>query len=86
MKIVKNVTPEVSVVRASKVIAVTPAKFESVTLTFTNETEYNDVIAALVAFGRKSVDVSGTSIAKDYGLKCSKDVRKTINGLLSRLP
>jgi hypothetical protein len=89
MKIEKNITPHVEGFRNfkdSKPAFVTPAKFNSVTLTFTSETEYGDVIAALAAFGRKSIKVEGTSIAEDYGLKCSKDVRKTINHLLHRLP
>jgi hypothetical protein len=85
MKLEKNITPEVVVVTPAKKI-VTPAKFESVTLTFTSEQEYCDVVAALTAYGRKITNVEGSSIAKDKGLKCSKDVRKTINALLARLP
>ena len=79
MNITKNITPEV--------VVVTPAKFESVSLTFTSEAEYQDVVAALAAYGRKSVNVSGTSIAADYKLtKYSGNARRTVNQLLTRLP
>jgi hypothetical protein len=79
MKLEKNITPEV--------VVVTPAKFESVTLTFTSEQEYHDVVAALAAYGRKSAVVSGTSIAADFKLTAySGNARRTVNALISRLP
>lgn len=86
MKIDKNIKPEIIIVKGKKEKVISPLKFDSVSLTFTSEQEYCDVVAALAAFGRKSTEVAGTSIAKDFGLKCSKDVRKTINSLLTRLP
>ena len=77
MKLEKNITPAVTI----------PAKFESVTLTFTSEAEYHDFVAALAAYGRKLVNVSGTSIAADYGLTAyTGNARRTVNQLITRLP
>jgi hypothetical protein len=80
MEITKNVTPAVSKV-------VTPAQFKAVSIVFDNEAEYNDVVAALTAYSRKLVNVSGTSIKGDKGLKAyTGNARRTVNALLSRLP
>jgi hypothetical protein len=77
MELSKNVVPAV----------VIPATFKSVTITFTSEAEYHDVVAALTAYSRKLANVSGTSIASDKKLSAySGNARRTVNALISRLP
>ena len=68
-------------------VVVTPAKFNSVSITFTDEAEYNDVVAALTAYSQKKAFVHGTSIASTKGLKAyTGNARATVNELLTRLP
>ena len=73
--------------KSSTPAVVTPAKFNSVSIVFDNEAEYNDVVAALTAYSQKLVNVSGTSIASTKGLKAyTGNARRTVNQLLTRLP
>jgi len=66
---------------------VTPAKFNSVSIVFDNEAEYNDVVAALTAYSRKQTSVCRSTIASDKGLKAyTGNARATVNQLLTRLP
>lgn len=61
-------------------------EFTPVTITFSNEGEFQDVIAALAAYGRKSAVVHGTSIASDLKLSAyTGNCRATVNKLLPQL-
>ncbi len=60
-------------------------QFSPVTFTFDNETELNDVVAALAAYARKSAKVSGTTIQADLALTAySGNARATVNSLLKQ--
>ena len=61
------------------------AQFQPVSFVFDNETELNDVVAALAAYARKSAKVAGTTIAADLNLAAySGNARQTVNRLLKQ--
>lgn len=63
-----------------------PKQFVPVQLTFSNEAELHDVIAALAAYGQKRTSVSGSGIPSQLGLsKYTGNARRTVNALLPLL-
>lgn len=63
-----------------------PKEFKPVVVTFDNESELHDVIAAIAAYTRKTTNVSGTGIASEFGLTAySGNARKTANDVLDQL-
>jgi hypothetical protein len=63
-----------------------PKSFSPITVTFDNEAELHDVIAAVAAYARKSNVVSGTDIAEEFGLTAyTGNARRTANRVLPQL-
>lgn len=83
MKLNKDITPAVF----STPVQISPAKVNKISLEFSSESEYQDVVAALAAYGRKTTSVSRSTIASDLGLsQYSGNARRTVNQLLAQLP
>jgi hypothetical protein len=63
-----------------------PKVFTPVSVTFNNEAEFHDVLAALIAYSRKESHISGSSIASDNGLTAySGNCRATVKNVLPKL-
>lgn len=60
--------------------------FTPITVTFDNEAEFHDVVAALAAYAQKRTGVSGTEIPEEYNLTAYTGyARKTVERVLSQL-
>lgn len=81
-----TVTSKAQLIQLAKDIETAPKSFTPTTITFNNENEFHDVVAALAAYGRKTSSVSGSSIAGDFALNAySGNARRTVNALLPQL-
>lgn len=64
---------------------IAPKAFTPITVTFDNEAELHDVVAALAAYNKKLTSVKGTDIAEAFKLRSyTGNARKTVRRVLEQ--